>query len=162
MIGSKKFNVIHRPKCLTWCQHASIIQKADDQDFEKRSVENLKKLLKRAQYDEMAITQILEEYHSFKSSVRGLRWWKRLYPTLWIYFIQAARMQRLRVWWPLLLEGKTWNSKAANRHEIPPPLYQRERTVPRAWKFFAFLLKMYCEDSRGRSCRINGQRHGSS
>ena len=42
------------------------------QDFEKRSVENLKKLLKRAQYDEMAITQILEEYHSFKSSVRAL------------------------------------------------------------------------------------------
>ena len=46
--------------------------KADDQDFEKRSVENLNKLLKRAQYDEMAISQILEEYHSFKSSVRAL------------------------------------------------------------------------------------------
>lgn len=50
----------------------TIIQNDCNKDFEKRSIENFKTLFKRAQYKEIAITQILEEYNSFKSLVQTL------------------------------------------------------------------------------------------
>ena len=43
-----------------------------ENDDEKLSVGNLKKLLKQARYDEMAQTQILLQYQSFRASVRTL------------------------------------------------------------------------------------------
>ena len=50
----------------------AIIAKGDDDDFNRSSTDNLKKLLNLAQYDEIDIAQIVDEYQPFKSRLEHL------------------------------------------------------------------------------------------